>query len=83
MEQAVRTIQQLGAVVRRERKKKNLTQLGLGEKVHMRQATVSKLEAGEPATQLRVLFDVLSALGLEIAIRPRSRAAAKIEEITF
>lgn len=47
--------------------------------MHARQATVSKLEAGSPATQLQMLIDVLVALELELVIRPRS--SAPIEDI--
>lgn len=47
-----------------------------------RQATVSKLESGEPATQLKILMDALAALDLELVIRPRSKAEPKnIEDI--
>jgi len=54
-----------------------LTQGDLGEKMHARQATVSKLEAGEPATQIRILMDALAALDLELVIRPRTRMSAE------
>jgi len=47
--------------------------------MHVRQATVSKLEAGEPATQLRILMDALVALELELVIRPRT--TGKSDEI--
>ena len=82
MEQIARTSKQLGAIIRRERRRKNLTQKQLGAKVRLRQATISKLEAGEQATQLSTLLDVLTALELELAIRLRSRAATdEIEDI--
>ncbi len=69
----VRTTRQVGDAVRRIRRKRHLTQVALGEKTNARQATISKLEAGEPATQLRVLMDALAALDLELVIQPRSR----------
>jgi HTH-type transcriptional regulator / antitoxin HipB len=47
----------------------------------MRGRTISKLEAGEPATQIRVLIDTLAALDLELVIQPRSKASiAEIED---
>jgi HTH-type transcriptional regulator/antitoxin HipB len=50
--------------------------------MHARQATVSKLEAGGPATQLRTLIDALAALDLELVIRPRTKSSAKgIEDL--
>jgi len=68
----VRTPKQAGAAIRRMRRQHSLTQTDLGEKMHARQATVSKLEAGEPATQLRILMDALAALDLELVVRSRS-----------
>jgi HTH-type transcriptional regulator/antitoxin HipB len=53
-----------------------MTQDALGQKIHARQATISKLESGRPATQLRILTDVLAALDLELLIRPRTRSPA-------
>lgn len=49
--------------------------------MYVRQATISKLEAGEPATQLRILMDALAALDLELVIQKRGKASiAEIEE---
>ena len=59
MDTIARTPKQLGASIRRYRRQKGLTQGGLGETMHARQATISKLESGEPATQLRILMDAL------------------------
>ena len=43
---------------------------------------MSRLEAGEPAVQLRTLMSALSALGLELVVRPRSKgSAADIEDL--
>jgi HTH-type transcriptional regulator/antitoxin HipB len=82
MELIARTPKQVGDLIRRERRRQGLTQAELGARVQLRQATISKLEAGEPATQMRVLFDVLAALKLELALQPRSRAdATDIEDL--
>lgn len=51
--------------------------------MHARQATVSKLEAGEPATQLRMLMDAIAALDLELVLRPRTKVSAKAIEDLF
>jgi HTH-type transcriptional regulator/antitoxin HipB len=83
MEQIGRTPEQIGAIVRRRRRQRRLTQRQLGDKTHLRQATVSKLEAGEATTQLRTLLDALAALDLEIVIRPRTRTAATEIEHLF
>lgn len=81
-EQIARTEKQLGAILRRARKRAGLTQGGLGNRIHLRQGTISRLEAGEPAVQLRTLMEALSALELELVLRPRSRgSAADIEDL--
>lgn len=74
MRQSARTAKQLGAVVRRERRRQGYSQAKLGEKIGLRQATVSKLEAGKQATQLQTLLDALTALNLEITVRERSKS---------
>lgn len=82
-EQIARTEKQLGAILRRARKKAGLTQSGLGETMHLRQGTISRLEAGEPAVQLRTLMETLSALRLELVVRPRSQGSASDIENLF
>jgi HTH-type transcriptional regulator/antitoxin HipB len=83
MDTVTRTLKQLGATIRRYRRQKNLTQAGLGENMHARQATVSKLESGEPATELCTLMDALTALDLELVIRPRTKTSAEDIESLF
>lgn len=83
MKQSARTMKQIGAIIRRARRNAGLTQAELGEKVGLRQATISKLEKGEPATQLVVLLDALSALGLEVIIDERGKASARSLEDIF
>jgi HTH-type transcriptional regulator / antitoxin HipB len=81
MEQIARTSNQIGAAIRRRRRSAGLSQTTLGAKTNLRQATISALEHGEPGTQLRTLVDVMGALGLEMVIRERSKAAEKIEDV--
>jgi HTH-type transcriptional regulator / antitoxin HipB len=83
MEQLARTAKHIGAAVRRRRRQLGLSQEQLGSRIQLRQATISKLEAGEPGTQLRTLLDALSALDLEIVIRPRSKASVEDIEDLF
>lgn len=83
IDQIVRSEKQLGAVLRRARRQRNLSQGALGEQIHMRQGTISRLESGEPAVQLRTLIDVLSALNLELVIRPRSQGSVTDIEDLF
>ena len=81
MEQIARTPQQLGAALRRRRRSMGLSQTALGAKTKLRQATISAIENGEPGTRLSTLTDVMTALGLEMAIRERSKAGDKIEDL--
>jgi len=83
MKQSARTAKQLGAIIRRERRNRGLSQTALGKKMGLRQATISKLEAGEPATQIRTLLDVLSAMGLEIIIDKRGETSNNDMESVF
>lgn len=83
MKQRARTPKQLGAIVRRERRRQGLTQSELGKRIGLRQATISKLEAGEPATQLRTVLDALTALNLEISIGGRAPGSTDDIESLF
>lgn len=77
MSQSARTASQMGAIIRRARRNAGLTQSELGNRIGLRQATISKLEAGEPATRLSTLLDVMTALGLEIVIDKRGKASVQ------
>lgn len=83
MKNAARNAKQLGEIIRRERKFRALTQKELGETIGLRQATISKLERGEPGTQLRTLFDALTALGLEILVHEREQGSPEDIERMF
>lgn len=81
MDTALRTQGQLGTELRRYRKRKNLTQDDLSRLISKRQATISSLEAAGSGT-LDTLFAVLSALDVELVLRPRVKGdRAKIGEI--
>lgn len=69
-----RSPQQLGAILRRYRKKGSLTQTDVAAKTQLRQATISALESGEAGTQLKTLTDVLAALDLELLVQPRRKS---------
>lgn len=82
MSSIVRTPKQLAATLRRYRRQKGVTQAALGQLMHVRQATVSKLESGERGSQIGVLIDALVALNLELVVRPRTKAMTEdIEEL--
>jgi HTH-type transcriptional regulator / antitoxin HipB len=78
---ATRTQKQLGNELRRYRKQRNITQDRLSSLINKRQATISTLESAGSGT-LDTLFAVLSALDLELALRPRSKGdRAKLGDI--
>jgi HTH-type transcriptional regulator/antitoxin HipB len=82
MEQITRTPKQLGALLRRRRRELGLTQEALASRIHLRQATVSALENSAADSRLATLFDTLSALDLELLVRPRSKGSAReVEEL--
>lgn len=74
MEQIVRTPDQLGAALRRERRHAAVTQTILAEMTGLRQATVSSVEAGHAATHFTTVCQLMAALDLELVLRPRSPA---------
>lgn len=81
MDTALRTQSQLGTELRRYRKRKNLTQDDLSRLISKRQATISSLESAGSGT-LDTLFAVLSALNVELVLRPRTKGdRAKIGDI--
>lgn len=72
MEQIVRTPDQLGAALRRQRRKRGVSQALLAERTGLRQATVSTVEAGQ--ARFSTVCALLAALDLELLLRPRTTA---------
>jgi HTH-type transcriptional regulator / antitoxin HipB len=82
MEQIARDPRQIGAALRRQRKRLGVSQDRLGKKIGLRQATISSLESGDAGTKLGTLLDALSALDLELVIRTRTKGRqTDIEDI--
>jgi HTH-type transcriptional regulator/antitoxin HipB len=78
----IRDAKQLGAALQRERKRQGLTQTQLAEKAGLRQQTVSAVEGGKPRSELQVILDIMTALGLEISLSGRAeRDDPKLEDI--
>ena len=78
----IRDAKLLGNELQRERKRQNLTQKRLAEKAGLRQATISAVEGGKPRTELRVVFDIMTALGLQFSLSSRdSGDSPRIEDI--
>lgn len=82
-QQIARNAKQIGEAIRRQRRLQGLQQTALADKTGLRQATISALEAGEAGTKLRTVFDVLTALGLELVIQPRRKGLQENIEDLF
>lgn len=75
MRQIVRTQQQLGAALRRIRRQRRLTQTDLASLANLRQATLSEIEEGKETARIDKILALITALDLEIVVRPRTSAS--------
>lgn len=66
-----RTPNQIGAVVRRERTKRNWTQGRLATEAGVRQETVSSVETGERPAKFDTVLRLLEVLDLELRVAAR------------
>ncbi|MCM2358461.1 MAG: helix-turn-helix domain-containing protein [Geobacteraceae bacterium] len=72
--QKILSPESLGAALRNERKKKGLSQTEVGKSVGIDQPTMSRVEKGNPGTELGTLFRLLTALDLELVLQKRQRS---------
>ncbi|MBC8017928.1 MAG: helix-turn-helix domain-containing protein [Verrucomicrobia bacterium] len=77
MIQKVVSPESLGQALRAERKQKGLSQKVVGHSVGMEQHTISKIEKGNPGTELNTLFRLLAALDLELTVQPRLKPSVE------
>ena len=63
--------EQLGQILKGVRKELGLTQEQVGRRLALPQKEVSKMENGMGRTTVERLFRLLSALELELVVRPR------------
>lgn len=80
MDTIARTPQQLGQALRARRTKLKLSQTDVGTKVGIKQDTVSMLEIHTSSSTVETLFKAISALGLELVVRDKSRAVPSTQE---
>ena len=62
----------LSNYIRDKRKTRGLSQATVGDLVGLRQGTVSKFESMPEKMQLDTLFRLLSALELELSVKPKN-----------
>ena len=77
MIQKISSPETLGQALRAERKNKGMSQKAVGHSVGMEQHTISKIEKGNPGTELNTLFRLLAALDLELNIQSRQKPATE------
>ena len=78
----IRSAKRLGAEIRQERRRRGLTQAQLAEMACLRQATISEVENGKQRSEVRVIFDILMALGLQFTMSERlADTGPEIEDI--
>lgn len=77
MDYTIHTAQQLAHVLRGQRLAEGLTQKALGAPVGLLPKTVSKLEAEPERSTVDSLFKLLSALNLELVLRPKAEAPSE------
>ncbi len=70
----------IGHALRRERKKKRLTQGELASKSGVWQETISKIENGLSGAKLDTVFDLCAALDLELVVTDRSHGTTDFLE---
>ena len=68
----IHTSVELGALVRRQRKRLALKQLDIAGLGNTGNRFIVELESGKPTLQLQKVLDVLDLLGLEIVVRPKT-----------
>lgn len=70
----VKTPEQLGAILRGYRQQKGWTQKETGTKIGLAQNAISGIEAEPAKAGLARIFKVLSALELDLVVRPKGKA---------
>lgn len=66
--------QELAEYIRDRRKRQKLSQAEVGDRVGVKQATISSFENYPEGTKLETLFKLISALDLELQVVPKEKA---------
>ncbi len=68
----VRTVNELGATIRRERKQRGWTQDALAVRAGISRRTLVALEGGNPRGEIGIVVRVIAALDRELVVTERS-----------
>ncbi len=68
----IRTVNELGVTIRRERKQRGWTQDDLAARAGISRRTLVALEGGNPRGEIGIVVRVIAALDRELAITERS-----------
>jgi HTH-type transcriptional regulator/antitoxin HipB len=79
MNTVARIPRHLGLALKARRAKLKLSQARVGVKTGMKQDTISVLEIRTASSRISTLYRVLSALGLEIVVREKSKPDSSLE----
>ena len=79
MSTAAHTPRQLGQILKGQRKLQQLTQKEAARQVGLLPKTISKLELAPETATIESLFKLLSALRLELVVRPKSQESSSKE----
>lgn len=81
MNNTIRTPEELGQALRRYRKSLDLSQQELSDMTRHKQSTISELENGKPGVKIQTIFNILSALKLELDLSSRENSTSDIEDV--
>ncbi len=83
MENCVQTPAQLGQILKARRSILKLTQIKAGKTVGLLPKTISALEITPEGSTILSLFKLLSALDLEIILRPKDFVSENIKNLEW
>lgn len=72
--------EQLGPHIRALRRARKLTQRDLAARLGVTQARIADIETNPAVVSVRQLMTILAALGVDIALRPRTIADSAVRE---
>lgn len=75
MPQVIRTVSQLGKLIKNYREEKGVSQQKLSKEICIGQKSISFIENGKDGVRLDTLFRVLNELDLELIVQPKTKVS--------